>query len=32
MNQVKEYWYIGSILARSDIQKNRIEEWIATGL
>ena len=32
MNQVREYWYIGSILAKSDIQKNRIAEWMATGL
>ena len=28
----REYWYIGSILARSDIEKNRTEEWTATGL
>lgn len=32
INQVSEYWYIGSMLARSEIQKNRMEEWIATGL
>ena len=32
INQVREYWYMGSILAKSDIQKKRIEEWMATGL
>lgn len=32
MNQVSEYWYIGSMLARSEIQKNRMEECVATGL
>ena len=32
MNQVSEYWYIGSILARSEMQKNKMDEWVATGL
>ena len=32
MNQVREYWYIGSILANSEMQKKRMEEWTATGL
>lgn len=32
MNHVSEYWYIGSILARSEIQKNKMEECVATGL
>ena len=32
MNQVSEYWYIGSMLARSEMQKNSIEECMATGL
>ncbi len=31
INQVNEYWYMGSILARSDIQKNKIDECAATG-
>lgn len=31
-NQTREYWYMGSILARSVMEKNRIEEWIAIGL
>ena len=32
MNQVSEYWYIGSMLAKSEIQKNSMEECTATGL
>ena len=31
MNQTREYWYIGSMLAKSEIQKNRIEACVATG-
>lgn len=31
MNHVREYWYIGSILARSAIEKNRMDEWIEIG-
>ena len=31
-NQVSEYWYMGSMLARSVMEKNRIEEWMAIGL
>jgi hypothetical protein len=26
MNQVREYWYMGSMFARSAIEKNNIEE------
>ena len=26
MNQVREYWYIGSMLAKSAIEKNKIVE------
>jgi hypothetical protein len=29
---VREYWYIGSILARSDMEKKRTDEWTAIGL
>ncbi len=29
---VSEYWYMGSILAKSEIEKKRIEDWMATGL
>ena len=32
MNQLSAYWYMGSMLARSDKQKNRMEEYSATGL
>ena len=32
MYQGKEYWYIGSMLAKSAIEKNRMEEWIAIGV
>ena len=32
MNQVSEYWYIGSMFAMSEMQKNRMDEWMATGL
>lgn len=32
MNHVSEYWYIGSMLARSEMQKKRMDEWTATGL
>lgn len=31
-NQTREYWYMGSILARSVMEKNRMDEWIAIGL
>lgn len=31
MNHTSEYWYMGSILARSDIQKNSTEECLDTG-
>ena len=30
--QVREYWYMGSMLARSVMEKNRTEEWTAIGL
>ena len=30
MNQVKEYWYMGSMLARSEMVKNKILECLAT--
>ena len=30
INHVSEYWYIGSMLARSDIVKNKILECLAT--
>ena len=32
MYQVREYWYMGSMLARSAMQKNRMEEWTAIGV
>ena len=32
MNHPKEYWYIGSMLARSAIEKNNTVECIAIGL
>lgn len=32
MNHANEYWYIGSMLARSAIEKNSTVEWIAIGL
>lgn len=32
MNQSSEYWYIGSIIARSYVQKNRICVRTATGM
>jgi len=32
MNQVREYWYIGSILARSAMEKNSTAEWVAIGV
>ena len=28
-NQTSEYWYMGSMDARSEIQKNRIPQWTA---
>lgn len=31
MNQSSEYWYVGSMLARSAIEKNKMEEWTAIG-
>ena len=30
-NHDREYWYIGSMLARSAMEKNSTEEWIAMG-
>ena len=32
MNQVREYWYMGSILARSAMEKNNTAEWVAMGV
>ena len=32
MNHANEYWYIGSTIARSEMQKNRTEARVATGL
>lgn len=32
MNHVSEYWYIGSILARSAMEKNSTAEWLAIGV
>lgn len=32
MNQINEYWYIGSIFASSDIQKKRTAECVETGI
>lgn len=32
INQVREYWYIGSMFASSDIQKNKMDPCTATGL
>ena len=31
MNHISEYWYIGSMLARSVMEKKRMEAWAATG-
>jgi hypothetical protein len=31
MNQTREYWYMGSMLARSEMQKKRMEACVATG-
>ena len=31
-NHVREYWYIGSILGKSAIEKKRIDECLAMGL
>lgn len=31
-HHVREYWYIGSMLARSLMEKNNTEEWTAIGL
>jgi len=31
-NQVREYWYMGSMLARSVMEKKRMEECTAMGL
>ena len=30
-NQVREYWYIGSMFGRSVIEKNKMDEWTAIG-
>ena len=30
-NHAREYWYIGSMLAMSEVQKNRTDPWAATG-
>ena len=30
--QAREYWYIGSMLARSAIEKKRMVEWTAMGV
>jgi hypothetical protein len=32
MNQVSEYWYMGSMLARSAMEKNKMVEWTAMGV
>jgi len=32
MNQIREYWYMGSMLASPEMQKKRIDECVATGL
>ena len=32
MNQVSEYWYMGSMLARSVMLKKRMVLWMAIGL
>ena len=32
MNQLREYWYIGSMLAKSAIEKKRMVECTAIGL
>lgn len=31
INHVREYWYIGSMFARSEMQKKRMDECTATG-
>jgi len=31
-DQVREYWYMGSMLARSVMEKNSTDEWMAMGL
>jgi hypothetical protein len=31
-NQTSEYWYMGSMLARSAMVKKRMVEWMAMGL
>ncbi len=31
-NQDMEYWYMGSMEPRLEMQKNRMEEWTATGV
>lgn len=30
-NQMREYWYIGSMLGRSAMEKNKMEECLAIG-
>ena len=30
-NQASEYWYMGSMLGRSVMEKKRTEPWAATG-
>lgn len=32
MNQVREYWYMGSMFAKSAMEKNRMVEWTAIGV
>lgn len=32
MNQLSEYWYMGSMLARSAMEKNKMAEWTAMGV
>ena len=32
MNHVSEYWYMGSMLARSAMEKNSTAEWFAIGV
>lgn len=32
INQVREYWYMGSMLARSAMEKNKMAEWMAIGV
>ena len=32
MNQGSENWYMGSMFESSEMQKNKVAEWVATGL